>query len=243
MIIDTTFNVYSDAKGGDPDSTSPTLRKYHRLLWSKSLPNGKVFDLQVNKNGSYLWHSSSLGNFSLGSDAITHSYKNHKRKKWLTSQIPEEVNELFNMGSTIGAFLVFPNNKVDGKHTINQARGVNRLIDDRFDLTLECIKRFYLGQSSPLDETLNRYRDFFLLFENFKGYINFFFLNDLIDEDGRIKFYLPFDDFNSQPKFTSVDEYLLYKERVLQFIESRNRKIDEYNKELKTQKSSSINKS
>ncbi|WP_416349534.1 DUF6994 family protein [Proteiniphilum sp.] len=39
-----------------------------------------------------------------------------------TEQIPEEVNKLFDAGSTIGALIIFPNNRVDGKHTINQAR-------------------------------------------------------------------------------------------------------------------------
>ncbi|WP_419790152.1 DUF6994 family protein [Sphaerochaeta associata] len=37
MIIDTNFNVYSDAKGIDPDNSSPTLKRYHKLLWSKPL--------------------------------------------------------------------------------------------------------------------------------------------------------------------------------------------------------------
>ena len=41
MKIDTSFNMYSDAGGGDPDSTSPTLKSYHQFLWSKDLPNGK----------------------------------------------------------------------------------------------------------------------------------------------------------------------------------------------------------
>ncbi|MFZ7127535.1 MAG: DUF6994 family protein [Desulfobacterales bacterium] len=42
-----------------------------------------------------------------GSDAITHSYKNHKRKKWLTEQILNEVKELFDTGSTIGAYIIW----------------------------------------------------------------------------------------------------------------------------------------
>ena len=113
MIIDTTFNVYSDAKGGDPDSTSPTLRSYHKILWSKPLPNGKTFELN-DENEVYLHHNSDLGEFIFGSDAITHSYKNHKRKHWLTKQIPDQVDELFDTGSTIGAFTVFPNNRVTG---------------------------------------------------------------------------------------------------------------------------------
>jgi len=132
MIIDTTFNFYSDANGGDPDSTSPTLRKYHKILWSKPLSNGKIFDLSDNKEGAYLYHKSELGEFFLGSDAITHSYKNQKRKSWIVKQIPNEVNELFNAGSTIGAYIIFPNKRIDGNHTINQARGVNSLVDDRF---------------------------------------------------------------------------------------------------------------
>ena len=39
MMIDTKFNVHSDANGGDPDISSPTLRLYHKFLWSKPLPN------------------------------------------------------------------------------------------------------------------------------------------------------------------------------------------------------------
>lgn len=177
MIIDTSFNFYSDANGGDPDSTSPTLRRYHKILWSKPLPNGNIFELRDDKNGAYLYHESELGKFFLGSDAITHSYRNHKRKKWLTEQIPDVVNELFNTGCVIASYIVFPKNKIDGKHTINQARGVNRFIDDRFDLTLECIRRFYSGGESPLYKTLLRYRDFFDLFGDFPGYVDFFLLH------------------------------------------------------------------
>src|SRR5690606_9540464 len=131
MIIDTNFNFYSDSYGRDPDSASPTLRMYHKILWSKPLPNGKILELRDDKPGVYLYHESDLGEFFLGSDAITHSYKNHQRKKWLTEQIPNDVKELFDLGSTVGAYIFFPNNSIDGKHTINQARGINRLIDDR----------------------------------------------------------------------------------------------------------------
>lgn len=153
-MIDTKFNVYFDAQGGDPDITSPTLRLYHKILWSKPLPDGKIFELTNEKSGAYLYHKSELGEYFLGSDAITHSYRHHRRKEWLTKQIQNEVNELFETGSRIGSFTIFPNKRVDGKHTINQARGVNSFIDDRFDLTLECIRLFYLRQESPLYDTL-----------------------------------------------------------------------------------------
>ncbi|SFL14256.1 DUF6994 family protein [Proteiniphilum acetatigenes] len=231
--IDIYYNFYTDAEGGDPDSTSPTLRRYHKILWSKPLPNGENFELSDNQDNIYLYHKSQLGEFFLGSDAITHSYRNHKHKQWLTKQIPGEVDELFDTGSTIGAYIIFPNNGIAGNHTINQARGVNGLIDDRFDLTLECIRRFYSGQTSPLYETLLRYKNFFDLFDNFTGYIHFFLLQDLIDESLKIKFYLPFDDFKNPPAFSNTDEYLLYKKGVMNFIRQRNKRIKDYVQHLK----------
>lgn len=232
-MIDTSFNMYTDANGGDPDATSPTLRSYHKLLWSKPLPSGAIFDLRDDRPGVYLSHSSELGDFSLGSDAITHSYKNQVKKKWLTTQIPNEVQELFDRGSTIGAYLIFPNNQVERKHTMNQARGVLHLIDDRFDLTLECIKRFYTNESSPLSETLTRYAAFFRLFETFESYVQFFLLDDLVDERGVVRFYLPFDDFQSPPQFRDVEDYLVYKNRVESFVNSRSRRIEAYANQLK----------
>jgi hypothetical protein len=54
MMIDTNFNFYSDSKGHDPDSASPTLRKYHKILWSKPLPNGKLLELRDDIRGAYL---------------------------------------------------------------------------------------------------------------------------------------------------------------------------------------------
>ena len=230
-MIDISFNFYSDANGGDPDSTSPTLKKYHKFLWSKNLPNGKLFDLSEKKNGAYLYHNSNLGEFFLGSDAITHSYKNHKRKKWLTDQIQNDVNDLFDTGSTIGAYILFPNKRIDRKHTINQARGVISLIDDRFDLTLECIKRFYSKERSPLFDTLSRYENFFQLFEDFIQYVSFFLLDDLIDKKENVKFYLPFDDFKTKPTFVNIDDYLKYKNRVTEFVHNRNDRIRKYSEQ------------
>ena len=227
-MIDTSFNMYSDANGGDPDATSPTLRRYHRLLWSRRLPSGGFFDLRADRRGAYLFYSSKTGGFSLGSDAITHSYKDQMKKKWLTTQIPEAVQDLFDRGSTIGAYLIFPNTQIERKHTINQARGISPLIDDRFDLTLECIRRFYINEPSPLEETFRRYASFFRLFESFGCYIRFFLLDDLVDQRGEVKFYLPFDDFQSPPELADKEAYLIYSDKVVEFIDSRNRRIEDY---------------
>ena len=60
--IDITFDFRLDTpKDKDPDSFSPTLRDYHRRLWSKSLPNGKSFILDSTTPKAYLHHKSELG--------------------------------------------------------------------------------------------------------------------------------------------------------------------------------------
>ena len=227
-MIDTTFNFHLDTpKGQDPDARSPTLRRYHRLLWSKSLPSGQIFNLMEGKLGAYLYHKSSVGEHFLASDAITHTYRNTKKLSHLAAKIPEDEMRLFyTTCSTIGAYTIFPGKSIDRKMTINQARGVSHLIRDRFDITLECIRRYYLGQNNPLTEVLARYDDFFRLFDDFSGYVKFFLLQDLVSPDFRmVKFHLPFNDFQTPPLPSSLDEYRRYKENVLSFVNARNQRI------------------
>ena len=225
MKIDTTFNFYSDATGWDPDSSSPTLQAYHQMLWNKPLPCGTSFNLKSTGPNNSLWHRSHLGEFRLGSDAITHSYQCRKDKMRITHQIPIQVAELFALGSTIGAYTLFPNKQIDRQQTINQARGTHPEIDDRFDLTLECIRRHYLGEKSPLTDVLERYGAFFQLFRDFDGYVTFFLLQDLVLTPNQIKFHLPFEGFGSPAQINSVEEYLQYRESVMAFINARNRRI------------------
>jgi hypothetical protein len=162
-LIDTTLDVRTDARGKDPDTHSATLRRYHKLLWSKPLPGGALLD--IVERGPYLYHKSLLGEFWISSDSVMQTFIRWKSMQHITTQFTEKENEEFiAIGYTIGGMMVFPANKVDGMQTINGARGFNRAIADRFDLTLECIRRHYLNDSSPLDETLARYSDFFELF-------------------------------------------------------------------------------
>ena len=122
--------------------------------------------------------------------------------------------------------MVFPGNRVDRKMTINGARGFHPRIKDRFDLTLECIRRHYLDEPSPLNDTLARYADFFGLFGDFAGYVDFFHLQDLVNEvTPTVKFFMPFEDFTASPLPGTLDAYLVYRQRAIEFIESRNRRI------------------
>ena len=70
------------------------------------------------------------------------------------------------------------------------------------------------------------YDDFFGLFGSFQGYVEFFLLQDFVDETMQeISFWLPFDDFCRSPLPTSVDEYLGYREHAMSFIARRNARI------------------
>jgi hypothetical protein len=136
--IDITFDFRSDTPpGGDPDALSPTLRRYHQLLWSKPLPSGVPFVLDVT-TPPYLHHRSELGEFWLSSDAVIPTFSRELRLAHIIDQIPEVKREEFNrIGYTIGGMMVFPANRVGGAMTINGARGFHPRIKDRFDLTVE----------------------------------------------------------------------------------------------------------
>jgi Family of unknown function (DUF6994) len=227
-MIDVKFDFRSDAHGFDPDARSPTLRRYHQLLWSKPLPySGALFDLDITTPYMYLHHGSELGEFCLPSDTAIHPFSNSL--KHIIAQIPEAEHKEFNRISyTIGSMMVFPGNKVDGAMTINQARGFKPSISDRLDLTLECIRRHYLGEPSTLGPTLAKYAEFFELFGNFAGYVEFFLLQDLVNEDTlTVKFMMPFDDFNNPPAPLprTLSEYLAYRERAIELIQARNARI------------------
>jgi len=109
--------------------------------------------------------------------------------------------------------------------TINGSRGLNRSIKDRFDLTLECIRRFYVNKESPLTETFQRYASFFNLFYDFGGYVDFFLLQDLVEDSYSVKFFLPFESFNQPPLPKNVEQYRFYKKHLIEFVSARNQRI------------------
>jgi len=226
--IDITYDFRSDTPAGkDPDSFSPMLRKYHKLLWSKPLPSGKVFLLDDSIKGKYLYHQSELGEFHLSSDTAAHTFSSWTSMSDIISQIDKNEIETFrHLAYTIGGMVIFPSNRVNGKSTINGARGFHPLIKDRIDLTLECIRRFYQNETSPLSETLERYKSFFELFDNFQGYVEFFLFQDLVAKDfSGIQFFMPFDNFKPPVVPKTLNAYLSYKSSVINYITARNQRI------------------
>jgi hypothetical protein len=114
--------------------------------------------------------------------------------------------------------------------TINGARGCHPRIKDRFDLTVECIRRYYLGEEpNPLGAALARYAAFFALFGDFAGYAEFFLLQDLVDVlTSTVRFFMPFEDFTASPLPASLEAYIGYRRAAIAFLEARNRRIDAY---------------
>lgn len=224
-IIDITFDFRSDSNGGDPDSKSPTLRSYHKLLWSKELPCGGKLILNEKLN-----NTSDAGDFYFGSDSIIHSFSRWESYKYIIDKIRIEEKEEFRyLGYTMGGMIIFPRNKINNLQSINMARGCNQKIKDRFDLTLECIRRYYNKEDSPLNKCFRRYSDFFDLFVSFKGYVDFFLLQDLVNSDyTAINFFHPFISFEESPLPKTVEEYLRYKANSINFINNRNKRIMEW---------------
>lgn len=100
------------------------------------------------------------------------------------------------------------------------------------DLTLECIRRYYLGEPNPpgpLGPALARYPEFFGLFGDFAGFVDFFMLQDLVEEaTSTVKFFTPFEDFTTSPLPATLDAYRRYRDRSIDFIEARNHRIVAY---------------
>ena len=125
---------------------------------------------------------------------------------------------------TIGGSIIFPMHR----WSLNQARGCSVKVCDRWDLTLESIRRFYAGEPTPLDKALKKDREFFSLFVDFKGYVDFFLLQDCVDDNYKVKFALETPRFVSMPMPKTIDEYRIWIDSQIDFVTKRGRRIEEY---------------
>ena len=242
-MIDVTFDFTTDspgywddfwnrnggmgAGGSDPDNSSPMLREYHRLLWSKELPNGEKMELKSGSGSNYLvWNK-----FRFGSDSIIVSFR-YKKYKYMIDQVAERIPDyksyyenILRQAYTIGGSIIFPKHQ----SSMNQNRGTNQFISDRWDLTLECIRRYYTGEKSPLYEIILADKAFYDLFIDFKGYVDFFFLQDCVSEDySKVFIWCGNADFTECGLPKTIDEYMGFIDKEMVFLEKRNQRIQEY---------------
>lgn len=218
----------------DADRDSRRLKHWHGVLWSEELPSGERLEW-TPEPGSYLAATSSAGPLRVSSDTIatTHAaYANSDVPQWWSGLAEAERSRHEKAFYTIGGFIIFPTRP----QSLNQRRGTDRRICDRFDLTLECIRRYYLGQgTSPLADVIRADANYFGLFGHgptgFTSFVNFFHLHDMIDGDsirwldgsGESVW-----DFDAPPLPTSASGYQTYLDNVLTFVMSRNDRIREW---------------
>ena len=215
------------AGGADPDSRSKTLRLYSQLLWSKPLPNGEVMELEDGRSKFYLrWKD-----FYFSNDSITASFRYYRNRPFLekvknsVDNYHQYVESYLHKLYQIGGEVILPS-AVMG---INQTRGFKSEIRDRWDLTLECIRRHYNGEDSPLKDVLDKNKSFFDLFVDFKGYVDFFFFQDCVDETcSKVNLWLETPLFIKNPTPKTVEEYREFINKEIDFVERRNRRIKEY---------------
>jgi hypothetical protein len=67
------------------------------------------------------------------------------------------------------------------------------------------------------------------LFGDFRGYVEFFLLQDLVSEDySAVRFWDGWKDFSDNPISQTVEGYLEFLEREVEFVGRRGERISEY---------------
>lgn len=217
----------------DPDNKSQTLKFDQYALYRRQLPNGEFFDLRLLLNTYKLvWNGNEFGNDSIivsfrrkDEDADKKSEDLFDVTDWYAQRddYRQWVERYLRESYSIGGEIIFPTT-----NSMNQARGTNPGIADRFDLTLECIKHYYEGTETGeysldnLVDAVKRNSWFFDKFVDFKGYVDFFLLQDAVDEDYNVKRFL---SHIGRPD--TVEEYQTFMDNQIEFLRKRNKRIYE----------------
>jgi hypothetical protein len=98
------------------------------------------------------------------------------------------------------------------------------LIDTSFDVRTDARSK----DPDTHSATLARYADFFELFNDFHGYVEFYLLQDLVTDDYQsVKFFMPFENFDPPAVPQDVDTYEEFRRRSIDFIKARNQRISQ----------------
>ena len=157
----------------------------------------------------------------------------------------KEIYEFLGETRKLGGHMLWPRNG-QGSDSINTARGGKKGYYDRIDLTLWALREWYSGNKSiRLCNAFNKSRDWFNSFEvdsdtkdKFKCFVDFFLLNDFVDESNELYDLTSFNDINSSfsKRISSKEEtspsipneycsYSNYVKGNLFCIKERNRRM------------------
>ena len=246
-LFDLSFDYETDRPSRtrpDADEDSPRLRLDHQLLWTKALSSGVTFAPTappVRREGYLIWTDATGERHWYGSDAITHSYTKWGSPKALAaakSALSEAQRRRYlSPPYTIASSTIWPVRTKD-LPTINTARGfgsTGRVLRDRIDLTLECVRLHYRQATNTLTPVLTAYNDFFSLFGDFTEFVEFFHFQDLVTSDfTRVRSLIRPDDVLGKTDFeceatpTTVDEYVTYAEATLDFMAHRGNRMADW---------------
>jgi hypothetical protein len=196
-------------------------------LWSKPLPSGHRFDLDVTTPSEYLHHSSDLGEFFLSSDSVIPTYDYWESTADLIGQLPvSEVEDFVAVGYTVGGMMVCPQQRgrrqVDHQHGAWDDPGHCRPDGPDSPVHPPVLRR---RLQHPTGGGPGRYEQFFRLFGRFRGYVDSFLLQDLVDPDDSVRLFIDFDNFESSGVPTDVATYGRYREASIRFVCARNERI------------------
>lgn len=221
------------------------------LYGNKTLPNNKKFTLEYKHIKGYNNINLCGNDIRYGSDSIINIYWYWTRPAIIKNLIDYEVKNFVKYKTglnfydfiqkyiktayTIGGHMIFP--KLPSKYSINVKRCFNNyLIRDRFDLTLECIRRYYIYLSdgtklkNPLFDIFEfeTNKKYFKMFSDFKGYVDFFFLNSLVDKNYNfVKLFIDnSDNFNNDALPKNKEEWWTLYEKQQIFLMQRNNDIN-----------------
>lgn len=206
--------IYNYAKSydalPDPDVNSYNLYEAHIRVWNIQHKKFNIKDIE--RHGRCRCEiiikdekKTKDDKIILGSDSIMSIYwhRTYGNMRYLMKEIKDciEISEkhsescsdvketnykkfienYLKQANTIGGFMLFPRHDC----SINQARGMSDRIQDRFDLTLECIRRMYESGfptgSNPLFDMSKEDKEYFEMFGSFENYAKFFCLNKSYD--------------------------------------------------------------
>ena len=187
----------------DPDQKSKKLYRLHEFLcnlqglkmsisennYCELVTDDKKIRLSSDSIMSIYWHWSGKGypykNMQEIIEKISSELQRENEYNKHDNPIKEFIKSYLQKANTIGGFVVFPKHYLP---TVNTERGRSGKIRDRFDLTLECIRRayqygdFYCEDDNPLFGLPEEDKEFFRMFGSFENYIRFFCLDDWVDK-------------------------------------------------------------
>ena len=82
---------------------------------------------------------------------------------------------------------------------------------------------------SPLEDVISSDADFYRLFVDFKGYVDYFFLQDCVSEDyAKVKIWEGDSSFIRNGLPDTIDGYMSYIDNEMRFLQNRNNRIKEF---------------